>query len=169
MDDQETFGPVWHELGFGEAVERDLLSDYKVLILAVDEGTVAAQFQQQWASGDVELDLDDTARLVGCWNGLAKEHLADVTGGPMRRAVAFAGNIKASQTVAGMFEQVAKEWRGGGRDGRARPRGRPAGRVEARRRDVQRAGAQQASRVVEGSGGRRRQRLSRPVERPLPE
>jgi predicted helicase len=109
MDDEATFGPVWHRLGFGEAVEQDLLSDYKVLILAVDEATVAARFQQQWASGDVELNLDDTARLVGCWNGLAKHHLPELGETPMRRAVAFAGNIKASMQVAQMFEQIAKE------------------------------------------------------------
>ena len=109
MDDEATFGPVWHRLGFGDAVDRNLLSDYKVLILAVDEATVAARFQQQWASGDVELNLDDTARLVGCWNGLAKQHLPELGETPMRRAVAFAGNIKTSMRVAQMIEQVAKE------------------------------------------------------------
>ena len=109
MDDETTFGPEWHRLGFGDAVERDLLSDYKVLILAVDEATVAARFQQQWASGDVELNLDDTARLVGCWNGLAKEHLPELGTTPMRRAVAFAGNIKTSMQVADMVVQVGKE------------------------------------------------------------
>lgn len=37
MDNEALFGPEFHRLGFGEAVERDLLSDYKVLVLAVDE------------------------------------------------------------------------------------------------------------------------------------
>ena len=36
MDDEATFGPVFHELGFGQAVAQQLLSDYKVLVLAVN-------------------------------------------------------------------------------------------------------------------------------------
>jgi hypothetical protein len=41
MDDPSTFGEVFHELGFGEAVAQKLLSDYKVLVLAVNEGAVS--------------------------------------------------------------------------------------------------------------------------------
>ena len=47
MDDEELYGPEFHRLGFGEAVERDLLTDYKVLVLTVDEESVARTFQQQ--------------------------------------------------------------------------------------------------------------------------
>ena len=32
MDDTETYGDTIHWLGFGEAVAKDLLTDYKVLI-----------------------------------------------------------------------------------------------------------------------------------------
>ena len=37
MDDETTFGPECHRLGFGEAVERDLLTDYQVAIVGVDD------------------------------------------------------------------------------------------------------------------------------------
>jgi predicted helicase len=37
MDSVEQFGHELHRLGFGEAVSKSLLSDYKVLVLAVDE------------------------------------------------------------------------------------------------------------------------------------
>jgi len=30
MDDQDLFGPEFHRLGFGEAVQKNLLTDYKV-------------------------------------------------------------------------------------------------------------------------------------------
>ena len=40
MDDPEKFGPVLHRLTFGEAIERDLLSDYQVAVVAVDDETV---------------------------------------------------------------------------------------------------------------------------------
>lgn len=39
MDDEVRFGPVLHRLTFGEAIERDLLSDYQVLVVGVDETT----------------------------------------------------------------------------------------------------------------------------------
>lgn len=40
MDDELTFGPEFHRLSFGEAVERGLLTDYKVMVLTVDQGVI---------------------------------------------------------------------------------------------------------------------------------
>ena len=37
MNDEAIYGPELHRLGFGDAVDADLLTDYKVLVLAVDE------------------------------------------------------------------------------------------------------------------------------------
>ena len=39
MDDEKQFGPVFHRLGFTEAIERKLLSDYRVVIVGVDDET----------------------------------------------------------------------------------------------------------------------------------
>ncbi|MGI8417395.1 MAG: DEAD/DEAH box helicase [Nakamurella sp.] len=124
MDNEDLFGPVLHRLGFGEAVERDLLTDYKVLVLAIDETYVASTFQNAMAHSG-EIQLGDAAKLLGCWNGLAKNYqresessdapttsagteVEDVTipvndRVPMRRAVAFAKNIRASQQAAASF------------------------------------------------------------------
>lgn len=114
MDDAETYGPEFHRLGFGEAVERGLLTDYKVLVLAVDEESVARTFQQQLSDANNELQLDDAAKLVGCWNGLAKigkaEHSFAPDTAPMKRAVAFAGNIKDSQRVERMFTEITEHY-----------------------------------------------------------
>lgn len=114
MDDPEIYGPEFHRLGFGEAVERNLLTDYKVLVLAVDEESVARTFQQQLSDDDNELRLDDAAKLVGCWNGLAKigkaEHSFAPDTAPMRRAVAFAGNIKDSKRVEQMFTDITEHY-----------------------------------------------------------
>ncbi|HET7388176.1 MAG TPA: type ISP restriction/modification enzyme [Nocardioidaceae bacterium] len=111
MDDESTYGPLFHRLGFGDSVEQGLLSDYKVLVLAVDERAVSAQFQRQFADEGSELRLDDVAKLVGCWNGLSKRRLdrerLHADRAPMRRAVAFAGTINASKKVAAEFDQVA--------------------------------------------------------------
>jgi predicted helicase len=108
MNTEKTFGPELHRLGFGDAVEADLLTDYKVLVLAVDEKYVAENFQQAMSESG-EMKLDEAAKLIGCWNGLAKNFGNHAEGEdpspdrPMRTAVAFAQNIKASQKAASAF------------------------------------------------------------------
>ena len=110
MDDESLYGPEFHRLGFGEAVERELLADYKVLVLTVDEESVARTFQRQLSDHSNELRLDDAAKIVGCWNGLAKrghaEHSFEPDVRPMRRAIAFAGQIKDSKRVEELFQSV---------------------------------------------------------------
>ena len=90
MDDESVFGPEFHRLGFGEAVSRGLLTDYKVLVLAVDEEQVSRAFQIQLADDNSELRLDDVAKIIGCWNGLAKRKRSGTDFGaddsPMTRA-----------------------------------------------------------------------------------
>lgn len=118
MDDEAVYGPEFHRLGFGEAVEKGLLTDYKVLVLAVDEDVAAETTQRAATSGDGDLTLDVTSKIIGCWNGLAKRSGKEqdtsagfVTGAkPMQRAVAFAQDIKASKQVAEAFPRVIEQY-----------------------------------------------------------
>lgn len=107
MDDEAKFGPQLHRLGFGDAVEKNLLTDYRVLILTVDEKYVTSQFQHELAELG-EIPLGDAARMVGCWNGLAKhfDTLEGESKAPMRRAVAFAKDIKTSKSIADAFPRI---------------------------------------------------------------
>lgn len=107
MDDEADFGPELHRLGFGDAVEKNLLTDYRVLILTVDEKYVTSQFQHELAELG-EIPLGDAARMVGCWNGLAKhfDTLEGESKAPMRRAVAFAKDIKTSKSIADAFPRI---------------------------------------------------------------
>ena len=105
MDDEETFGPELHRLGFAESVEAELLSDYKVAILVMGEDQIAREYQQELGDSD-GLKLGDVGRVIGCLNGLAKldpEHgqFSDDPK-PMQRAVAFSNTIKASQRFVEM-------------------------------------------------------------------
>ncbi|MCD2197891.1 DEAD/DEAH box helicase family protein [Actinomycetospora endophytica] len=114
MDDESRYGPEFHRLGFGEAVEKELLTDYKVLVLTVDESSVARTFQQQLSDDGNELKLDDAAKIVGCWNGLAKrgraEHSFEPDVAPMRRAIAFAGQIADSKRIEKLFQDVTDHY-----------------------------------------------------------
>lgn len=114
MDDETMYGPVFYRIGFGEAVTKKLLTDYKVLVLGVDETQVVSSFQDQLADSNMELQIDDVAKLIGCWNGLAKRRSGahEVSFGndlaPMKRAVAFNRDIKSSKLVESEFEELVR-------------------------------------------------------------
>lgn len=115
MDDESVFGPLFHRLRFDEAVRRGLLSDYKVLVIAVDELHVNQVLNQRIADSGDELKLDDAVKIVGCWNGIGK-HVAEEDGvdvsvdpQPMRTAIAFAQSIKHSKLLTAEFERISND------------------------------------------------------------
>ncbi|MEV0621734.1 type ISP restriction/modification enzyme [Nonomuraea sp. NPDC050404] len=119
MDDESLYGPEFHRLGFGKAVDQGLLTDYKVLILTVDEGVVAKTLQEGFAGGGSELALDDAAKIIGCWNAMAKRTgtFADGSGfaegeEPMKRTVAFARSIADSKQIADRFNDIVDAYDG---------------------------------------------------------
>ena len=124
MDDEDLYGPEFHRLGFGEAVEKNLLTDYKVLVLAVDEAYASKTFQAQITDSDNSLTLDDAVRITGCWNGLAKklDHTtadeAELYGdlAPMRTAVAFSRSIADSKAFCAYFEELVDSYKAGHSD-----------------------------------------------------
>ena len=103
MDDENIYGREFYRLNFGDAVDKDLLADYKVIVLTVNE-----KF-----SADKKPD-DDTAKINGCINALSKKmidisrQLADVDPSPMHTAVAFCPKITASKAVADTFNTLAE-------------------------------------------------------------
>ena len=103
MDDESIYGPEIYRIGFGEAVNQGLLSDYKVLILTVSEDDMTAPVQKMVADSNHEINADDASKLIGCINALSKKILGDEgvlkesDPEPMRRAVAFCQNIKISE------------------------------------------------------------------------
>ncbi|NLD97697.1 MAG: DEAD/DEAH box helicase family protein, partial [Synergistaceae bacterium] len=113
MDDESKFGPEFHRLRFGEAVERNLLSDYKVLVIAVDEEKIYEGLKYRIEDAGSELKLDDAVKIMGCWSGIGKNFPesdeVDISADPlpMRTAIAFAGSIKYSQLAAKEFARIS--------------------------------------------------------------
>ena len=111
MDDETLYGPEFHRLMFGEAVAQGLLSDYRVVVLTVSEEVVAEKMAG--AMNPLDLPLDEVARIIGCYNGLAKnagdvdDFVADPV--PMKRAVAFAKSIAASKTFTTSAAEVVND------------------------------------------------------------
>lgn len=123
MDDVELYGQEFYRLDFSEAVSRDLLSDYKVMVLCVDEKFVNKAFQIQLADKNNELNLEDAVKIIGCYNGLKKRTIKTDGDGseaidptPMRRAVAFNRSIKDSKKIADLFAGIIKQVESGDDD-----------------------------------------------------
>ena len=107
MDDEAVYGPEFHRLNFGDAVEKGLLCDYRVIIFGVNEQAVASDLQNVLSEGAGNLNLNDGAKIVASWNALAKQK-SDYEDfatdpDPMRRVVAFAGRIQHSKDFAETF------------------------------------------------------------------
>ena len=114
MDDVEKFGEDLFHRGFGWAVENGLLSDYKVVVLAVDEGQVSTSVQNRLKDGP-ELTLDDATKIVGCYRALTKTDLATgpaTDSNPMKRALAFCRTIAGSRIIEDEFANVVAEYTG---------------------------------------------------------
>lgn len=108
MNDQKIYGEEFYRIGFGDAVNKGILTDYKVMVLAVDESMIAKRFQTMFSDENGELRFDDVTKIIGCWNGLIKRKSNSniVSSNPMQRAIAFTGTIKESKLITNMFKEV---------------------------------------------------------------
>ena len=109
MDDPEAYGPELHRLPFSRAVERDLLSDYKVVVLAMSEQHVDAALQAHLSTGDSEINITDAAKIVGCWRALQNpenKRPGDGPISPLARAIAFTNTIASSKRLEAHWDGI---------------------------------------------------------------
>lgn len=113
MDDPEKFGEEMYRIGFGEAVEKDLLTDYKVLVLTLSENDITPAVQKMISDQSNEISTDDVSKLIGCINALSKQILGDEglikssDPEPMRRAVAFCAKVTHSKEITNIFNTTS--------------------------------------------------------------
>ena len=108
MDDPDTYGEEFHRLPFSKAVDQDLLSDYKVVLLAMSEQGTDAALQTYRSSGGGEININDATKIVGCWRALQnpeRKYPDDPEIKPLTRAIAFTNTIAASKNLK-------KHWNG---------------------------------------------------------
>ena len=120
MDDEKIYGPEFHRLGFGKAMEMGILSDYKVVILDIDHEQVGIDLDKLLSDSSADVNLNNGARMVGCWNGLRKRGMGGMEFSddpqPAKRAVAFSNTIKQSKLFQEYFPQVITECVNAGSD-----------------------------------------------------
>ena len=116
MDDPEPYGSEFYKITFGEAVERDLLTDYKVLILTVAKEDIPDFLKREWEKKQnygKEVDTETESKIWGCMNALAKNIAYDETvnqtdPGTMKSAVSFARTIADSKDITDIFNTLAE-------------------------------------------------------------
>lgn len=126
MDDESKYGEVFFRMGFGQAVSHDILTDYKVMVLAVDEAAIQKDMQRTLADPENGLNIDDVGRIVGVWNGMMRRNgyknpikNSPYDGAPLERAIAFTRTIEESKNVSNQFEEVVNEYIGNAVDDQA--------------------------------------------------
>lgn len=104
MDDTDKFGPEFHHLSFGRAVDEKLLTDYKVIALTMPESVVSEVYQRAMAEEEDGFDITESARIIGCWKGLLDQ--GEETGKKLKNAVAFCSTIAESLRIAEHFQKT---------------------------------------------------------------
>ena len=115
MDDEKLYGDEFFRVNFSYAVAHGLLTDYKVLVLTVNEDDLPGEVLKDIKDpNNTELNFDDTSKLIGVINGLSKIIRGDnrVTWdndpGVMQRAIAFCSKIDDQIHPAGTSRNTAK-------------------------------------------------------------
>ena len=109
MDDPATYGSEFHYLPFSRAVERDLLSDYKVAILALYEPDTAAALEDYVDAGGSEIKITDATKFVGAWRALYNPEgkTEDYEAAkPLKRVIAFNNTIANSKRLDAHWNDV---------------------------------------------------------------
>ena len=104
MNDEKSFGKRFHTLTFGEAIKRDLLTDYRVLIVGVDNERIKEWIEnRRLVATDTGLETD--ARSLAGQIGLLKA----IKDWNLRRLISFHGRVKRAKEFSEDIIQVA-DW-----------------------------------------------------------
>lgn len=112
MDDKDIYGEEIFRLGFGDAVNRGYLTDYKVSVIAVSESYINKNMQSILSNDDSELVTDDVGKIIGVWNAMVKRNgkTGVIEGAPMKRAILFTDKIVHSKEITDEFNSVVNDY-----------------------------------------------------------
>ena len=130
MDDVDVYGHELHRITFKEAVEQDALSDYRVIVLGVNESVVGEEMrrslERDWkeSSQGRQFDAKTITRVFGTFLAVSGGTVSegDDAPGSLSSTLAFASTIARSKWYARAFEnpdlkgRVTRALRQGGCD-----------------------------------------------------
>ena len=92
MDNEAVFGPVIHKLTFGQAIEQELLTDYQVVIVGVDEPMVR-ELIENYEIVSTDPDNQTDARTLAAKIGLIKA----IKDYDLKRVISFHSRVQGAQ------------------------------------------------------------------------
>jgi superfamily II DNA or RNA helicase len=110
MDDSKVFGPVMHELNFGSAIEQDLLSDYQLVVVGVDDEAYGAMINERQIV-EVEDGFATDAETLATQVAIAKA----IRNYELKRIITFHSRIKRASQFAKQLPRtiswMSSRWR----------------------------------------------------------
>jgi superfamily II DNA or RNA helicase len=100
MDDENVFGEVFHRYSFGEAIEDKVLTDYRVLVIGVDDPTISELISERELVSASEMNLD--AQLLASHVGIAKA----MQQYDINKLISFHSRISSAERFAELHPQV---------------------------------------------------------------
>jgi len=101
MDDKQSFGPVFHRLSFGEAIEQDLLADYQVLVIGVDD-SMCRELAETGSLVTRDGSTITDARMLSSQIGLVKA----IRDRDLHRAITFHSRVEGARKFASTLKDV---------------------------------------------------------------
>ena len=104
MDDEGIFGKVLHRLNFSEAINKELLTDYQVVVIGVDDPMVQEQIDHRTLSltdNGIQTDYETLANHIS----LAKA----IRNYDLQRIITFHGRIKGAQKFSEQHPEIV-DW-----------------------------------------------------------
>ncbi|WP_391591896.1 DEAD/DEAH box helicase family protein [[Mycoplasma] cavipharyngis] len=105
MDDTSQYGPLFYRLNFGQAIDLDLLTDYKVIVFEVTNNQVIDK-------GSLDIDFDTNAKVIAALNAISKisSKTYNFSYDPkkMKRVIAFCSRIDTAENIAATFNHFSK-------------------------------------------------------------
>ena len=92
MDDVSKFGKVFHQLNFSEAIDKELLSDYKVVIIGVDDPSVKEKITNRTivqTENGLEIDTEALANHIALAKAIKDYNLS--------RIITFHSRVKSAK------------------------------------------------------------------------
>ena len=102
MDNEAVFGPVIHKLTFGQAIEQELLTDYQVVIVGVDEPMVR-EWIENYEIVSTDPDNQTDARTLAAKIGMLKA----VKDYNLKRVISFHSRVAGAKQFSDELVDVA--------------------------------------------------------------
>ena len=102
MDDEAVFGPVIHKLTFGQAIEQELLTDYQVVIVGVDEPMVR-EWIENYEIVSTDPDNQTDARTLAAKIGMLKA----IKDYDLKRVISFHSRVAGAKQFSDELVDVA--------------------------------------------------------------